>query len=98
MKDYFKDSFRKRRTSKIYDINLEIKKQYAAQLLESEIHSSQKLKNLPNGNIRVTFKVNDLLEIKEWILTKEAKVIVKSPPELIKMVKKDAEAILKSYK
>lgn len=98
VKDYFKDSFRKRRTSKIYDINLEIKKQYAAQLLESEIHSSQKLKNLPNGNIRVTFKVNDLLEIKEWILTKEAKVIVKSPPELIKMVKKDAEAILKSYK
>lgn len=97
IKDYFKDSFRKRRTSKIYDIILEIKMQHASQILESEIHSSQKLKNLQNGNIQVTFKVNDLLEIKEWVLTKEDNVIVKSPKELINMVKEDAASILKTY-
>lgn len=98
VKNYFKDSFRKRRSSEIFSIKLEIKKQFTAQMVESEIHSSQILKKLPDGIIQVEFKANDLLEIKEWVLTKEAKVIVKSPPELIQLIKKDAEAILKSYK
>ena len=98
IKEYFKDSFGKRRTSKIHNVNLEIKQIYINQILEKEIHPSQKLKRLESGNMLVSIKVNELSEIKNWILSMGSKVIVKSPPELSEMVIKDVESVLKLYK
>ncbi|HMQ69970.1 MAG TPA: transcriptional regulator [Ignavibacteria bacterium] len=98
IKDYFIYSFGKRRTSRIYNVKFEVRQNFANQILESEIHTSQILKKLPNGNIRVTLKVSDLSEIKEWILSKGSGLVVKSPPELIKMITEESKSILNSYK
>jgi len=97
IKKYFKDSFANRRTSKMYNVEIVIKQEFINQILESKIHPSQKLIELANGDMSVSLKVNELLEIKNWILSKGSKIFVQSPPELIKMITKEAASILKLY-
>lgn len=97
VKEYFKFSFGKRRSSKPIKIILEIKKEFVNIYKEREIHTSQKLKNLANGNMQVTLILNELTEIKDWLLKEGTRIRVTSPPELIRLITKDAEDILKQY-
>ena len=97
VKEYFKYSFGKRRSSKPIKIVLEIKKEFINFYKEREIHSSQKFKILQNGNMQVALLLNELKEIKDWLLKEGTKISVISPPELIRMIRKDAEEILTQY-
>lgn len=98
VKEYFKDSFRKRRTSKLYEVKIEVYRKYISQLMESKIHSSQKIQKLRNGNIIIRITVNDLLEIKDWILTNSKKIKLNSPRILIDQILNDAQDIISKYK
>ena len=97
VKEYFKFSFGKRRSSKPIKTELEIKKEFVNIYKEREIHSSQKFKTLRNGNLKVTLIINELTEIKDWLKKEGTRIRVISPPELIQMIRKDAEDILKQY-
>lgn len=97
VKEYFKDSFGNRRTSKIYNVKLEVFQTYSYLISEKKIHHSQKSVKLKNGNLIVTLKVNELSEIKEWILKNGPKLKVISPPELAKLVKSEADAVVRLY-
>lgn len=97
VKEYFKYSFGKRRSSKPKKIELEIKKEFVNIYKEREIHSSQEIKILRNGNMRVNLTINELTEIKEWLIKEGTRIQVISPPELIRMIRKDAEDILQQY-
>lgn len=97
VKEYFKFSFGKRRSSKPIKTELEIKKEFVNIYKEREIHSSQEIKILRNGNMRVNLLINDLTEIKEWLMKEGTRIQVISPPELIRMIRKDAEDMLHLY-
>ena len=97
MNEYFKYSFGKKRTSKPLKIQFEIKKQFVNVLTEREIHSSQKLRKLANGNTHVTLTLYELSEIKDWLMKEGTRIKVISPPELIQLMIKDAKEILKQY-
>lgn len=98
LEEYFKYSFGKKRTSKPLKVQFEIKKQFINVLTEREIHSSQKLRKLANGNTHVTLTLYELSEIKDWLMKEGTRIRVISPPELIRLMIKDAEEILKQYK
>ncbi len=97
MNEYFKYSFGKKRTSKPLKIEFEIKKQFVNVITEREIHSSQKLRKLSNGNIHVTLTLYELSEIKDWLIKEGTRIRVISPPELIQLMVNDAKEILKQY-
>lgn len=97
VKEYFKFSFGKRRSSKPIKTELEIKKEFVNIYKEREIHSSQKFKTLRNGNVKVTLIINELTEIKDWLMKEGTRIRVICPPELIRLIRKDAEDILKQY-
>ena len=98
LEEYFKYSFGKKRTSKPLKVQFEIKKQFINVLTEREIHSSQKLRKLANGNTHVTLTLYELSEIKDWLMKEGTRIRVLSPPELIQLLVKDAKEILKQYK
>ncbi|MGB4852677.1 MAG: WYL domain-containing protein [Ignavibacteria bacterium] len=97
LEEYFKYSFGKKRTSKPLKIQFEIKKQFINVLTEREIHSSQKLRKLANGNTHVTLTLYELSEIKDWLMKESTRIRVISPPELIQLLVKDAKEILEQY-
>ena len=97
LEEYFKYSFGKKRTSKPLKIQFEIKKQFINVLTEREIHSSQKLRKLANGNTHVTLTLYELSEIKDWLMKEGTRIRVISPPELIRLLVKDAKEILEQY-
>lgn len=97
LNEYFKYSFGKKRTSKPLKIEFEIKKQFVNVITEREIHSSQKLRKLSNGNIHVTLTLYELSEIKDWLMKEGTRIRVISPPELIQLMVNDAKEILKQY-
>lgn len=97
VKEYFKYSFGKRRSSKPVKIKLEIKKEFVNIYKEREIHSSQKFKMHQNGNMQVTLIINELTEIKDWLMKEGTRIRVISPPELIRMIRNDAKELLNQY-
>lgn len=78
-------------------VQFEIMKPFANIYKEREIHSSQKVKMLKNGNMQVTLTLYELTEIKEWLMKESKRIRVIKPPELIQMITEDAQEILKQY-
>jgi predicted DNA-binding transcriptional regulator YafY len=64
---------------------------------ERQWHPTQRIKNLKNGSVEVSFHAGGLDEIAWWVLSwgKEAKVL--SPPKLVKIVTNQLSRSLKRY-
>lgn len=70
--------------------------QFAAPYIrERRWHPSQALRDLPDGaGVEVTLRLNNLIDVRRWILSWGAHVEVLSPPELRDAVRVEAEALL----
>jgi predicted DNA-binding transcriptional regulator YafY len=60
-------------------------------------HESQKVKELDNGKIEVTFRVNGLMGIKNWIYGWIPHVEVIAPKELRKALRQDLQEAIKIH-
>lgn len=61
-------------------------------------HSSQSLRELPDGGIELSLRVSDLTEIEKWVLGWGAQAQVLAPAELGSRVSAAAEAMVALYK
>lgn len=69
---------------------------FAARLVsERQWHPSQKLKQLKDGEIEWTVTLGGLEEIERWVLSWGSHASVVEPPELKRLVRRAAEAILR---
>lgn len=60
-------------------------------------HSSQELEELPEGELRMTLKLNSLEEIERWVLGFGTHATVIAPSELKERLKRSAKAIEAKY-
>jgi predicted DNA-binding transcriptional regulator YafY len=66
-------------------------------MLETRLHSSQKIQQNSDGSITLTLKVRDSIHFCQWVLGWGAQIEVLDPPELRKQVKEMAKSILNVY-
>ena len=95
---YFEYSFANRRTSKVYEVIIEINKDKSEDILEKGINLPWKVINLKNGNKRIELRVNEFKDLTDWIMRNNEGIKVIKPAELIKELKSRAAFIINKYK
>jgi predicted DNA-binding transcriptional regulator YafY len=72
---------------------------FAAEFIrEKKWHPSQKLKELPGGEIELRLKLSSLIEVQRWVLGWGGNATVIQPPELTQRIKEEARKILNNHK
>jgi len=82
---------------KIYQFEFLIDKKISTYAIERTFHRSQKIKQLKDGSIHLTFKTSQFNEVLRWVLGQGHTVKVLNPPELIQKVKDEINQIKKFY-
>lgn len=86
LKDYLGNAWSVFRGEITYSIRLEFDASSANVVVETQWHPTQKVKRLKNGAVELSFEVDGLEEILNWILSWTGKVTVRSPRELRDML------------
>ena len=60
-------------------------------------NESQKVSRLPDGSLKITFRVSGLDEIKRWVLSFGPEAVVLEPETLKEMVRRDLSRNLPQY-
>ena len=81
---------------KVQTVKIEFSGQARRLVQEKSWHPSQEIRELENGHVELSLKLNDLWEIERWVLAwgGDAKVI--APAALRKSIRKHAEKILEN--
>jgi predicted DNA-binding transcriptional regulator YafY len=77
-----------------YQVVLRFTAGSAGRVAERAWHPSQVSESLPDGGLIVRFLVNDLREIKRWVLAWGTECEVLEPRELRELIVRDISAIL----
>jgi predicted DNA-binding transcriptional regulator YafY len=91
---YMNGSFRAVRGDGNYQVVLRFTAGSAGRVAERAWHQSQVSESLPDGGLIVRFLVNDLREIKRWVLAWGTECEVLEPRELRELIVRDISAIL----
>lgn len=70
----------------------------APYIRERKWHSSQVLRELPEGAVEVTLHVNHLIEVQRWILSWASHAEAVSPPELRSSIAQELSVLCSHYK
>ncbi|MBW4550450.1 MAG: WYL domain-containing protein [Aphanocapsa sp. GSE-SYN-MK-11-07L] len=70
----------------------------APYIRERRWHPTQELHEHANGAVTLCMTVRGLNDLKRWILGYGKGAVVKNPPELVEMVRQEAEGILREYR
>lgn len=81
----------------IYDIKIKFFPTIASKIKEKIWHHTQSIKELNDGSVIISFKLNSLKEIMKWILQYGRHCKVISPQILRKMVKEELQLTAKLY-
>jgi predicted DNA-binding transcriptional regulator YafY len=96
LEEYLKGSFRALRGDGDYDIALHFSPEVADRIKERRWHSSQKLERQDDGSLVLRFHVNDLREVKRWVMGWGGDCRVLEPKELRESIREEAKRILKN--
>jgi predicted DNA-binding transcriptional regulator YafY len=66
-------------------------------LREKRWHASQTLRELPDGQVELRFRLSSLTEVQRWILSWGGRARVVSPPELVDSIRREVEQLLEVY-
>ena len=69
----------------------------APYIRERRWHPSQQIEEHDDGSLTLNFVARGLQEVKRWVLYYGKGAIIKSPPELVEMIKEDISAMYKQY-
>jgi predicted DNA-binding transcriptional regulator YafY len=97
VKEYFKDSFSIYESKNVYDIVLRFSKDVAFYIKEKQWHSSQKIKELENGELEVRMRLNHLNEVTYWALSFGKECTVLEPEELRNIVLQELKSAIGKY-
>lgn len=95
---YFENSFGIFESDKIFSVKLYFDKDAARYVKEKVWHSSQKLKEFPDGSIILTMKLNSLVEVKFWVLSWGKSCKALAPKKLKESLKEELMKALINYK
>lgn len=80
---------------RIEDVRVRFDTFAAAYIRERRWHPSQTLRDLPGGTgVEVTLRLNNLIDVRRWVLSWGAHAEVLGPPELREAVRTEAEALV----
>ena len=69
----------------------------APYIRERRWHPSQQIEEHEDGSLTLNFVARGLQEVKRWVLYYGKGAIIKSPPELVEMIKEDISAMCRHY-
>jgi predicted DNA-binding transcriptional regulator YafY len=81
---------------KEYRVRLCFAAELAPYVVEREWHPTQEFTERRDGSVELAFKVNDLVEVRRWVLSWGRGVEVKGPRELRDMVRDEAKALVRA--
>lgn len=90
-----RDSFGVHSAQGEFEIVIRFNERVADYIREKRWHDSQRLVELKDGGVELHLKLSSLYEIERWILGWAGNAVVIKPLELVEMVRKSAENILK---
>jgi len=96
--DYMGDSFRAMRGAEHHQVELRFSAGVAGRVAEKIWHRSQQTESLPGGELILRFQLSDLREVKGWILSWGAEVVVLEPEELRRQVQGETRQVLRKYR
>jgi len=97
IKEYFRDSFSIYESKNVFDIVLRFSKDVAFYIKEKQWHSSQKIKELENGELEVRMRLNHFDEITYWALSFGKECTVIEPKELREIVLRELKGAIGKY-
>ena len=97
-RDYMAESFGTIRGDGHYQVALRFTPASAGRIREKQWHPSQIVELQEDGSLILRLQVNDLREIKRWVLFWGPDCEVVEPKELIAMVVADLKSIARSYR
>jgi proteasome accessory factor B len=77
-----------------YEVVVRFAEAVADYLREKRWHPSQTLRELPDGQVELRFRLSSLTEVQRWILSWGGRARVLSPPELVASIRHEAEQLL----
>jgi len=84
--------------NKLYHFELSFPKDIASEAIEKTYYHNQHIKLCEDGTVYVSFRSTQLHEVFHWVLYEGHKVKVINPPELVNMIKREAQRIVQYYK
>lgn len=90
-----RDSFGVHSAQGAFQVAIRFNELVADYIREKRWHDSQQLVELKNGGVELQLKLSSLEEVERWVLGWAGNAVVVKPPQLVEMVKKSAESILK---
>lgn len=94
---YLANRFQYESGDRIYDIEIWFDSVTAPFIRERLWHKSQKLIEHKDNSLTLKLKVSSLNDIKRWMLGYGKGAVVKNPPELVEMVRKEIEVMNSNY-
>ena len=96
LKNRLRDSFGVHSGKEEYQIRIRFEETVADYVREKRWHSSQRIRELPDGGLELSLTLSSLVEIQRWVLGWGGQAIVLAPPELAAAVRQAADRILRS--
>ena len=84
--------------NKIYTVKIKFSSYESRWIKERKWHHSQKIKEIKDGSIILTMKINNIEEIKRWVLQYGKECEVLAPRKLREEIKTELEEARKKYK
>jgi len=83
--------------NKLYHFELSFPREIASDAIEKTYYHNQHIKLCDDGTVYVSFRSTQLHGIFNWVLSEGHKVKVLNPPELVNMIKKEAQRVVRYY-
>jgi predicted DNA-binding transcriptional regulator YafY len=83
--------------SQEYNVELWVAPHIAPYIREREWHDTQHTAEHPDGSLTLTFRSNQLDEVRRWLLSWGAGIVAKRPPELVEAVREDLRESLRLH-
>jgi proteasome accessory factor B len=82
---------------KLYNFEFSFPKEVASEAIKKDYYVNQHIELREDGTVYVSFKSTQIHEIFNWVLGQGRKVKVLNPPELVNMIKREAQRVVQYY-
>ena len=83
--------------NKLYVFELSFPKEIADSAIEKTYYHNQFIKKCDDGTVFVSFRSTQLYGVFYWVLSEGHRVKVLNPPELVRMIKREAQKVAQYY-
>ncbi|AIE76207.1 YafY family protein [Synechocystis sp. PCC 6714] len=92
-KKYSQNAFQVEKGDRLHKVVIDFASRAAPYIREREWHPSQRIDEHPNESLTLYLEVGGLQEVKRWVLGYGKDALAKSPPELVKLLQEETEAM-----